>query len=259
VWSGVAADTLLPSSTQLKGRPAVEVTIERCGGLIGRAEKLGPVDTTAVPQDVARQVGAIVSKMKFFGLPATITKPGGAGLVEYKTTVADGGRTHTVYSNDLSDATYQKELANLIGLLEVSGAKFAVIELGIASKIAMEASRYDLTGGGITLTYFTFADLNKERILRYADGHRSLDFYEKDVRVGDVPDLDGHCLSVTLEGEGWKAITATLLVPRVGFTGADTAWSSPVEAAMIIASPAAGGRGKSYNVTNLEGEACNHD
>jgi hypothetical protein len=237
----------------------VEVTIERCGGLIGRAEKLGPVDTTAVPQDVARQVGAIVSKMKFFGLPATITKPGGAGLVEYKTTVADGGRTHTVYSNDLSDATYQKELANLIGLLEVSGAKFAVIELGIASKIAMEASRYDLTGGGITLTYFTFADLNKERILRYADGHRSLDFYEKDVRVGDVPDLDGHCRSVTLEGEGWKAITATLLVPRVGFTGADTAWSSPVEAALIIASPAASGRGRSYNVTNLEGEACNHD
>ena len=259
MWSGVAADTLLPSSTQLKGRPAVEVTIERCGGLIGPAEKLGPVDTTAVPQDVARQVGAIVSKMKFFGLPATITKPGGAGLVEYKTTVADGGRTHTVYSNDLSDATYQKELANLIGLLEVSGAKFAVIELGIASKIAMEASRYDLTGGGITLTYFTFADLNKERILRYADGHRSLDFYEKDVRVGDVPDLDGHCLSVTLEGEGWKAITATLLVPRVGFTGADTAWSSPVEAALIIASPAASGRGRSYNVTNLEGEACNHD
>jgi hypothetical protein len=237
----------------------MEVTIERCGGSIGRAEMLGPVDTAGVPRDVARQVGAIVSTMKFFGLPATITKPGGADLVEYKTTVADGGRTHTVYSNDLSDAAYQKELANLIGLLELSGAKFAVIELGITSKIAMEASRYDLTGGGITLAYFTFADLNKERILWYSDGHRSLDFYEKDVRVGDVPDLDGHCLSVTLEGEGWKAITATLLVPRVGFTGADTAWSSPVEAAMIIVSPAASGRGKSYNVTNLEGEACNHD
>jgi hypothetical protein len=35
-------------------------------------------------------------------LPATVTKPGGADLVEYKTTVADGGRTRTVYSNDSS-------------------------------------------------------------------------------------------------------------------------------------------------------------
>jgi emfourin len=237
----------------------VEVTIERCGGFVGRAERLGPVDTANLAHDLARRVGAVVSKIKFFDLPATITRPGGADVVEYKTTVIDGGRIHTVYSNDLSDAAYQNELADLIGLLEVSGAKFAVIEAWITAKIAMEASRYDLTGGGLTLSYFTFADLNKERILWYSNGHRSVDFYEKDVRIGDVPDLDGHCVTVTLEGEGATAVTATLLVPRVGFTGADTAWSSPIEAVMIVASPAASGRGKSYDVIRLVGEACNHD
>lgn len=132
----------------------MELTIERCGGLVGRAERLGPVDTAGLPQDVARQIGAIVSKMKFFGLPATITKPGGADLVEYKTTVADGGRTHTVYSNDLSDAGYQKELGDLIGLLEVSGAKFAVIELGITSKIASIAIRPDRRRHNARVLYF---------------------------------------------------------------------------------------------------------
>jgi hypothetical protein len=237
----------------------MEITIERCGGLIGQAERLGPVDTARLSQDVAGKVDAIISEMKFFDLPVTITKPGGADLVEYRTTVADGSRTHTVYSNELSDAAYQMELSDLISLLETAGFKLVVIELGITSKIAMEASRYDLTGGGITLEYFTFANLNKERILWYTDGRRTLDFYENDVRIADVPDLDGHCVSVTLAGEGSEAITATLLLPRVGFTGADTAWSFPVEAAMIIAGPAASGRSKSYKVTKLVGEACNHE
>ncbi len=204
-------------------------------------------------------MSAIVSEMTFFGLPATITKPGGPDLVEYKTTIADGGRIRTVYSNDLSDRAYQRKLGDLIGLLELSGAKFAVIELASSSKAAIEALRYDLTGGGITLAYFTFGDLKKERILWYSDGHRALDFYENDVGTGDVPDLDGRCVMVNLKGEGLKAVTATVLVPRVGFTGADTAWSSPVKAAMIIAAPAASGRGKSYRAINLVGEACNHD
>jgi hypothetical protein len=59
-----------------------------------------------MPRDCVKtspaQIGAIVSKMKFFGLPATVTKPGRADPVEHKTTVADGGRTRTIYSNDSS-------------------------------------------------------------------------------------------------------------------------------------------------------------
>ncbi|WP_077100474.1 hypothetical protein [Mycobacterium terramassiliense] len=202
---------------------------------------------------------AVVSEMGFYGLPATITKPGGADVVEYKTTIAVGARTHIVYSNDLSEEAYQQKLADLIGLLELSGAKFAVIEPASNSKAAMEALRYDLTGGGITLAYFTFGDLKNERILWYSDGDRSLDFYHTDVRTGDVPDLDGRCVMVKLKGAGAKAVTATLLVPSVCFTGADTAWSTPVDAAMIIAGPAASGRGKSYHAINLVGEARNHD
>jgi hypothetical protein len=237
----------------------MEVTIERCGGWVGRAERLGPVDMAAVPHGSTRRVGAVVAEMNVYGLPATITKPGGADLVEYKTTITDGGRTHTVYSNDLSDAAYQRKLGDLIGLLELSGAKFAVIEPASSSKAAMEALRYDLTGGGITLAYFTFGDLKNERVLWYSDSHRSLDFYQNTVRTGDVPDLDGRCVMVNLKGEGSKAVTATLLVPSICFTGADTAWSTPVDAAMIIVSPAASGRGKSYRAINLVGEACNHD
>lgn len=237
----------------------MEVTIERCGGWIGRAERLGPAEIGGVRQASARRMNAIVSEMNFYGLPATITKPGGADLVEYKTTIADGVRTHTVYSNDLSEPAYQRKLGDLIGLLELSGAKFAVIEPASSSKAAMEALRYDLTGGGITLAYFTFGDLKQDRVLRYSDGHRSLDFYAKDVRTGDVPDLDGRCVMVNLRAEGPKAVTVTLLVPSVCFTGADTAWSTPVDAALIIAGPAASGRGKSYRAVNLVGEACNHD
>ena len=100
----------------------MEITIERCGGLIGQAERLGPVDTARLSQDVAGKVDAIISEMKFFDLPVTITKPGGADLVEYRTTVADGSRTHTVYSNELSDAAYQMELSDLISLLETAGS-----------------------------------------------------------------------------------------------------------------------------------------
>lgn len=237
----------------------MEVTIERCGGWIGRAERLGPVDMAGVPHDSARRINAVVSGMNFYGLPATITKPGGADVAEYKTTIADGTRTQTVYSNDLSDAAYQRKLGDLVGLLELSGAKFVVVEPASSSKVAMEALRYDLTGRGLTLAYFTFGDLKKERILWYSDGRRSLDFYQNDVRTGDVPDLDGRCVMVNLKGEGRKVVTATLLVPSVCFTGADTAWSTPVDAVMIIAGPAAGGRGKSYHAINLVGEACNHD
>lgn len=237
----------------------MEVTIERCGGWIGRAERLGPVDMAGVPRDSARRMGAVVSEMNFHNVPTTITKPGGADLVEYKTTIADGDRPHTVYSNDLSDAAYQRKLGDLIGLLELSGAKFAVIDPASGSKAAMEALRYDLTGGGVTLAYFTFGDLKNERILSYSDGKRSLDFYQNDVRTGDVPDLDGRCVMVNLKGERLKAVTATLLVPSVCFTGADTAWSTPVGAALIIAGPASSGRGKSYRAINLVGEACNHE
>lgn len=237
----------------------MEVTIERCGGWVGRAERLGPVDMAGVPHGSARRMGALVSELNFYGLPITITKPGGAEHVEYKTTIADGGRTHTVYSNDLSDAAYQRKLGDLIGLLELSGAKFAVIEPASGSKAVMEALRYDLTGGGITLAYFTFGDLKEERVLWYCDKQRSLDFYQNDVRTGDVPDLDGRCVMVNLKGEGPKAVTATLLVPSVRFTGAETAWSTPVDATMIISGPAASGRGKSYRAINLVGGACNHD
>lgn len=237
----------------------MEVTIERCSGWIGRAERLGPVDIAGVPKASARLIGAVVAEMNFYGLPATITKPGGADVVEYKTTIADGARRHTVYSNDLSEAAYQRKLADVIGRLELSGAKFAVIEPASGSKGAMEALRYDLTGGDITLAYFTFGDLKNERILWYCDGHQARDFYRTDVRIGDVPDLDGRCVMVELKGEGPKAVTATLLVPSVCFTGADTAWSTPVDAVMIIAGPVASGRGNSYHAINLVGEARNHD
>jgi hypothetical protein len=59
--------------------------------------------------------------MDFFNLPADITTPGVADMFDYKTTVADGSRTHTVHSDDSSDATYESQLDELIKLLESSG------------------------------------------------------------------------------------------------------------------------------------------
>jgi hypothetical protein len=159
-------------------------------------------------------MSAVVSEMNFYGLPTTITKPGGPDLVEYRrlpTVVARIPFARTTCQT----RRYQRKPVDLIGLLELSGAKFAVIEPPSSSKAAMEAARYDLTGGGVTLAYFTFGDLKKERILWYSDGHRSLDFDQKDVRTGDMPDLDGRCVMVSLKGDGLKAVTATLLVPSV--------------------------------------------
>jgi hypothetical protein len=236
----------------------MEITIEKGGGFTGQTERLGPVNTDELPRDVARKLGDLVTAMNFFSLPTTIAKPGGADVVEYATQVADDGHSHTVYSNSLSDKTYERQLSDLVDLLEKSGAKFAVVHLDFTPKNVAQASLYTLTGDGITLDYSTFANLNKgERVLGYSDGHHSLDFYDKDVRTVDIADLGGRCVSVTLEdgGEPWRSTTATLVIPEVSFSGGDTAWSFPVETLLIITSPATSREGRTYRVIKLVGEA----
>lgn len=231
----------------------MEITIQRGGGLDGRTEKLGPVDTDGLPQETARQVGDIITKMDFFALPANITKPGGADVVEYLTTVVDHDRRQTVSWNDLSDTTYRQQLGDLIQLLEESGPKFAPYEAGpIVSHIVMGPERYDLTGDGVTIQYFPNAPLNKDmRLLGYSDGQGSRDFAPDDARRVDVADLDGTCISVTLAETDSGKTAATLLVPDVSFGGDETAWSFPVETLLITTN-----RGyHSYKVTKLVGEA----
>jgi hypothetical protein len=240
----------------------MEITIEKAGGLTGRTEKIGPVDTAGLSQDNARQIRDIVGEMNFFALPTTIAKAGGADVIEYQTTITDGGRSYTVYSNDLTDPTYQKQLGQLINALEVSGAQFVAVEPpSIVPHFVVGASRYDLTGDGVTLAYFPFASLNKgEPVLKYSDAHRSLDFYDKDVRTVDVADLGGPCVSVTLDDGGapWRSTTATMLVPAVVFHGGDTAWSFPVQTVMITRSPDTSRQGTSYKMINLVGQASDH-
>jgi hypothetical protein len=239
----------------------MEIRIGRGGGPDGRTEGLGPVNTEGLPQETARQIGDIITKMDFFDLPTTIAKPGGADVIEYKTivetTVGDHGRTHIVCSNDLSDTTYRQQLSDLTKLLEESGAKFVPYEAGpFFTAGGSLAARYDLTGDGVTIKYLPNASLSKgERLLGYSDGQRSLDFYGKDARRVQVPDLGGSCVSVTLADTAAGSITATLLVPDVSFSGHDTAWSFPVESVLITVSPGPGRHTDSYEVTKLIGEA----
>ena len=64
----------------------MEITIARAGGLTGRTEEPGQIDTAGLPQESARQVVGLVADMNFFALPATITKRGGAEVVHNRTT-----------------------------------------------------------------------------------------------------------------------------------------------------------------------------
>jgi hypothetical protein len=236
----------------------MEITIDRGAGLDGRTEKLGPVNTETLPKEIAAQVADLITtKLDFFDKPATISKPGGADVIEYVTTVVDGDRRHTVYSNDLSDIAYRGPFGELIKLLEESGATFTPYEAGpFFSKIVAGASRYDLTGDGITIRYLPFAPLNKgDRLLEYSDHQGTQDFDEDDTRRVEVADLNGTLVTVTLAEKPAGPITATLLVPTVYFTGHDTAWSFPVQTILITASPDADGRHRSLKVTTLVGEA----
>jgi hypothetical protein len=124
----------------------MEITITRTGGFTGIPEKLGPINTDSLAKDTARQVSDIIAKMDFFNLPADIAKAGGADVFDYDTTVTDGGRTHTVHSNDNSAATYKSQLDELIKLLESSGATFKPAPAGTGEKAA--PNRYELSGVG---------------------------------------------------------------------------------------------------------------
>lgn len=96
----------------------MEITITQSGGVAGLTKKWGPVNTETLPQTEAQKATEIIAEMNFFNLATDIAKKGGADLINYVTTVVDHGRTHTVQSNDLSDAAYQAHLGELETLLE---------------------------------------------------------------------------------------------------------------------------------------------
>ena len=102
----------------------MQITITRSGGFVWWPQKLGPVDTEALPQETANKVGELIAKINFFNLPPDIAGPAGPSVFDYSTTVTDGARRHTVHFNDNSPEDYLSQMNELIQLLVSSGAEF---------------------------------------------------------------------------------------------------------------------------------------
>jgi hypothetical protein len=67
-------------------------------GLSGQTDKPAPVDTAGLAPNAGRHIGEPITGMGFSDRPTTVTKPGGADVIDYRMTVAGGSRPH-VYSN----------------------------------------------------------------------------------------------------------------------------------------------------------------
>jgi hypothetical protein len=98
------------------------ITVERSGGLAGRPERLGPVDTKRVEPNVGARLEAKVEEAGFFDLPERL--PGGEGsrdTFNYTVSVSDDYRRHTVAYNELSDEAERAGLKDLVEMVEQTG------------------------------------------------------------------------------------------------------------------------------------------
>lgn len=250
----------------------MEITITRAGGLTGIPEKLGPVNTDSLDKDTARQLSDVIAKMDFFNLPADIAKAGGADVFDYDTTVTDGGRTHTVHSNDNSTGSYKSQLAELIALLESAGKTFKPASGGTREKAA--PNRYELSGvgerkgegmAGIPPSYEIVYTVDALEIDTHVGGgsHAIVHdtFRQNELRVVAVDEL-GTCVSFGGGKSSDGTSTAnTLLIPNI-LLDAD-AGAAPVDGLLIDArhpqprrSPAAQRRALLYRgQTHWDGDA----
>jgi hypothetical protein len=91
----------------------VRISVRQSGGFAGLGERIGPVDTSALPRDEAAEIESELQRLGFFSLPSADASIG-ADLVRYEMTVADDGREHTVqFSDDGSDRS-----ARLLDLID---------------------------------------------------------------------------------------------------------------------------------------------
>jgi len=75
----------------------VHITFERSGGVVGRMVRTN-VDSSKLAPEEAQHLAQLVEDSGFFQLPATVQPPaqGGADRFQYRLTIDDGGRQHSV-------------------------------------------------------------------------------------------------------------------------------------------------------------------
>jgi hypothetical protein len=77
----------------------MQIHIERSGGFLG-APRIKDVDTAKLPSDQAAQIQSMVEDANFFQLPTAIASAGHPDSFQYKITIAEQNRQHTVTAGE---------------------------------------------------------------------------------------------------------------------------------------------------------------
>jgi hypothetical protein len=76
---------------------AMKINFERTGGFAAAMHQAKTIDTANLPPDDDRTVRALIDKSDFFDQPSNTAAPkSSADMFQYKLTVEDGDRSHTV-------------------------------------------------------------------------------------------------------------------------------------------------------------------
>ena len=103
----------------------MDIQVLRTGGIAGVYEKLGPIDTLRLEDDLGHQLERKVEEIDFFDLPERIPDDGRIfDAYHYDMTVADGSRRHSVAYSDAAEERYRRPLGELIQLLRETGRDF---------------------------------------------------------------------------------------------------------------------------------------
>ena len=86
------------------------ITFERSGGVIGKELHLD-LDLESLPEDEAERLQKLIDEADFFNVPENLAARSSADEFQYKITLDDGSKSHTVRT---SDTTMPKSLLPLV-------------------------------------------------------------------------------------------------------------------------------------------------
>ena len=103
----------------------MEISVLRTGGIAGVRERLGPIDTSALADDLGDRLEAKVEEMGFFDFPERIPDESTIyDAFQHDITVSDGDRRHSVTFSDGAEERYRRPLGELVQLLRETGSDF---------------------------------------------------------------------------------------------------------------------------------------
>lgn len=97
----------------------MQVTVVKTGGFAGVHQQFGPVETSSLDTEVAKEIDRIVTEVDFFNLPERL--PPTTNISDgffYAVQVVADGRDHTVETEDGSEDSASIQLRRLARLLE---------------------------------------------------------------------------------------------------------------------------------------------